>query len=76
MLVRQEIEVNLVRKFKRIGYDISLEFSESSMPEGVELDTEGEDLIVEEEKPLGPPTALDVVPSYDSVSYQYGPAGL
>lgn len=40
--------------------------AECSMPEGVELDTEGEELVVEEEKPIGPPTALDVVPSYDS----------
>lgn len=45
-----------------------LKFSEVSiMPEGVELDTEGEEVMVEE-KPVGPPTALDVVPSYDSVS--------
>lgn len=43
-------------------------FSEVSiMPEGVELDTEGEEVMVEE-MPVGPPTALDVVPSYDSVS--------
>ncbi|KAK8391745.1 hypothetical protein O3P69_017341 [Scylla paramamosain] len=39
---------------------------ESSMPEGVELDTEGEELVAEEEKPIGPPAVLDVVPSYDS----------
>ena len=39
------------------------------MPEGVELDTEGEEVIIEEEKPIGPPTVLDIVPSYDSVSY-------
>lgn len=39
------------------------------MPEGVELDTEGEVSLLEEEQPIGPPTALDVVPSYDSVSH-------
>lgn len=37
----------------------------STMPEGVELDTEG-DVSLVEETPIGPPTALDVVPSYDS----------
>lgn len=37
------------------------------MPEGVELDTEGEVSLLEE-TPIGPPTALDVIPSYDSVS--------
>ncbi|XP_045127670.1 zinc finger CCHC domain-containing protein 8 homolog isoform X2 [Portunus trituberculatus] len=39
--------------------------AESSMPEGVELDT-GEEAMGEEEKPVGPPSFLDVVPSYDS----------
>lgn len=39
---------------------------EASMPDGVELDTEGDEVIVEEEKPIGPPTVLDVVPTYDS----------
>ncbi|MPC16140.1 Zinc finger CCHC domain-containing protein 8 [Portunus trituberculatus] len=44
--------------------------AESSMPEGVELDT-GEEAMGEEEKPVGPPSFLDVVPSYDSVTVSH-----